>query len=196
MQRGWVSTLCLEYRLDQETFRGAVITTKRYHLAENPASRLSLDMYDQINGLSDLCLGVGERGLGVLAHDEIGKTTEGLLCRIGVNRCERSRMDCFEGIEQRSCLPPQPFAHDDPVRSPAESRLQKIVERDVGLERVGLAFDRQNVWLLDVKLRGVFGDDDVIVLRDEASQNPQEYGLADGRFTTDKQRLSAANWLR
>jgi len=51
------------------------------------------------------------------------------------------------------------FAENDPVRSPAESGLQKVVERDVGLERVGLAFDRQNVRLLDVKLGGVLNDD-------------------------------------
>ncbi len=57
-----------------------------------------------------------------------------------------------EGIEQRACLDSTHFAENNPVRSPAESGLQKVVERDVGLERVGLAFDRQNVRLLDVKL--------------------------------------------
>jgi hypothetical protein len=62
-------------------------------------------------------------------------------------------------------------------RSPAECRLQKVVERDVGLERVGLAFDRQNLRLLDVKLGGIFADYDAILFRNEVSQNPQECGL-------------------
>ena len=80
-------------------------------------------------------------------------------------------------------------------RSPAECRLQKVVERDVGLERVGLAFDRQNLRLLDVKLGGVLDDDDAILFRNEVSQNPQECGLAGTSSTTDEQRLSAANLL-
>jgi hypothetical protein len=79
-------------------------------------------------------------------------------------------------------------------RSPAECRLQKVVERDVGLERVGLAFDRQNLRLLDVKLGGIFADYDAILFRNEVSQNPQECGLAGTSSTTDEQRLSACEF--
>jgi hypothetical protein len=58
-----------------------------------------------------------------------------------------------ERIEQGPGFDSTHFAQDDPVRSPAKSGLQKIVERDVGFERVRLAFNRQNVRLLNVKLR-------------------------------------------
>src|ERR1700677_1291755 len=98
-----------------------------------------------------------------------------------------------EGIEQCSRLDSAHFAQDDPVRSPAESGLQKIVERDVGLERVGLAFDRQNVRFLNVKLRSILNDDDAIPVGNEVSQYPQKCGLAGAGATTNQQRLSAAN---
>src|SRR5437868_3683874 len=100
-----------------------------------------------------------------------------------------------ERIEQGPGFDSTHLAQDDPVRSPAESGLQKVVERDVGFERVGLAFDRQNVRLLDVKLGGVLDDDDAILFRNEVSQYPQECGLAGPSSTADKQRLSAANLL-
>src|SRR5260370_39355302 len=98
-----------------------------------------------------------------------------------------------EGIEQGSCLDSTPFAENDPVWSPAQSGLQKVIERDVGLERVGLAFGRHNVRLLDVKLGGVLDDHDAIVVRNEVSQYPQKRGLAGPRPTTDEQGLSAAD---
>src|SRR5258708_33177299 len=100
-----------------------------------------------------------------------------------------------ERIEQRPGFGSTHFAQDDPVRSPAESRLQKVVKRDVGFECVGLAFNRQNVRLLDVKLGGVLDDDDAILFGNEVSQYPQERGLAGPGSTADKQSLSAANLL-
>src|ERR1700676_632869 len=98
-----------------------------------------------------------------------------------------------EGIEQRARFDSTHFAENDPIRPPAQSGLQKVIERDVGLERVGLAFGRHNVRLLDVKLGGVLNDHDAIVVRNEVSQYPQERGLAGPRSTTDEQRLSAAD---
>jgi hypothetical protein len=130
---------------------------------------LPLDMDDKINGFSDLGFGVGEGGLRVVAHDQIGETAEGFLRRIGMDRRQRTGMAGVEGIEQRSRLDSAHFAENDPVRSPAESGLQKIVERDVGLERIGLAFGGNYVRLLDVKLGGVFDDDDAIVVRNEVA---------------------------
>src|ERR1035441_194728 len=100
-----------------------------------------------------------------------------------------------EGIEQGSCLDSTHFAENDPVGSPAQSGLQKVVERDVGLERIGLAFDSQNVWLLNVKLGGIFDYHDAILLRNEVSQNPQQCRFARAGSTTDKQRLSVADLL-
>src|ERR1700677_2983426 len=100
-----------------------------------------------------------------------------------------------EGIEQGSCLDSTHFAENDPVWSPAQSGLQKVIERDVGLERIGLAFGRHNVRLLDVKFGGIFDDHDAIVIRNEVSQYPQKRGLAGPRATTDEQGLSASDLL-
>jgi len=47
-----------------------------------------------------------------------------------------------EGIEQGARLDSAHFAENDPVRSPAKGGFPKIIERDAGLERVGLAFGR------------------------------------------------------
>ena len=41
---------------------------------------LTLDMDDKIDGFSDLGFGVGERGLRVASHDQIGEAREGFLC--------------------------------------------------------------------------------------------------------------------
>ena len=78
-----------------------------------------------------------------------------------------------EGIEQRSRLDSAHFAKDDPVRSPAESGLQKVVKSDVGLERIGLAFDGENVRLLDLQFRSIFDDDDALMIGNEVGQYPQ-----------------------
>src|SRR5580692_12947575 len=82
----WCGMFHLEYGLDQEAFGIAVVPAKRQNLADDTAARLTFDMNDNINGLSDLGLGVRERRLRVVAHHEIGETAEGFLCGIGVNR--------------------------------------------------------------------------------------------------------------
>src|SRR5579872_814491 len=113
-----------------------------------------------------------------------------------MNRGQRTGMACVEGIEQGPGFDSTHFAQDDPVRSPAESGLQKVVERDVGFEGVGLAFDCQNVRLLDVKLRGIFDDDDSILFGNKISKNPEQRGFSGPGSATDKQCLSSANLLR
>ena len=105
-------------------------------------------------------------------------------------------MACVEGIEQRSGLDSADFTQDDPVWSPAKSGLQQVVERDIGLERISLAFDREYVRLLDVQFGGVLDDDDAILFRNEVSQYPQQRGLAGSGSPTDKQRPSVPNLLR
>jgi hypothetical protein len=76
----------LEYRLDQEAFRVAVVAPKSQDFADDAAARLPLDMDDEINGFSDLGFGVGEGGLGVVPHDQIGETVKSFLRRISVDR--------------------------------------------------------------------------------------------------------------
>jgi hypothetical protein len=88
----------------------------------------------------------------VIAHDQIGEAAEGFLCRVGMNGGQRTGMARVEGIEKRSSLDSAHFAQDDPVRSPPESGLQKVIERDVDFERIALAFDRQDVRLLDMNI--------------------------------------------
>jgi hypothetical protein len=137
------------------------------HFADDAAARLALDMHDKIDGFCNLGFGIGEGRLRVVAHDQIGEAMQGLLRRIGVDRRERSGMAGVEGIEQRARLDSAHFAQDDAVRSPAESGLEKVVESDVGLERIGLAFDGQNVRLLDLQFRSIFDDDDALMIRNE-----------------------------
>ena len=53
------------------------------------------------------------------------------------------------------------------IRSGRQRRadLQEVVERDVGLEGIGLAFRLHNVRLPDLKLGGVLDDNDALLLR-------------------------------
>src|ERR1700681_183201 len=75
--------------------------------------------------------------------------------------------------------------------------FKRVVERDVGLEHVSLAFHRQDVRFLDVNLGGAPDDNnDAILLRNEVSQYSQEHGFAASGPATDEQRLLAANLLR
>ena len=80
-------------------------------------------MHDEIDGFCNLGFGIGEGGLRVVAHDQIGEAMQRLLRRIGMDRRERSGVAGVEGIEQRSRLDSAYFAKDDAVRSPAESGL-------------------------------------------------------------------------
>jgi hypothetical protein len=76
----------------------------------------------------------------VAADYEVGEAVQGLLCRVGVDGGQRAGVAGIEGIEQRARLGSAHFAQDDPIRPPAQSRLQKVIEGDLGLEGIGLAF--------------------------------------------------------
>ena len=78
-----------------------------------------------------------------------------------------------EGIEQGSRLDSADFPKNDAVRSPAEGGLQKVVKRYLGLKRIGLAFRRQNVRLLDLKLGGVLDDNEAILFGNKVGEYPQ-----------------------
>ena len=133
--------------------------------------------------------------MGVAAHHEIGEAMESLFGGIGMDRCQGTGMAGIEGIEQSSRFDSADFAEDDPVRSPAQSRLQKIIERDSGLEGIGLAFDGQNIRLLDAKLRRILDDDDALLLRNRLGQDVEKSRLPAPGSTADKQGLSVANLL-
>ena len=78
-----------------------------------------------------------------------------------------------EGIEQGSRLDSADFPKNDAVRSPAKSGLQKVVKSYLSLERIGLAFRWQNVWLLDLKFGGVLDDNEAILFGNKVGQYPQ-----------------------
>jgi hypothetical protein len=113
----------LEYRLDQEALRITVVSTKGQDFAHNATARLPLDMDDEINGFSDLGLGIGEGGLRVATHDQIGEASKGFLCRVRMNSRKRTRMASIEGIEQRSRLDSAHLAENYPVGSKAKRVL-------------------------------------------------------------------------
>ena len=70
--------LHLEYGLNKEPFGVPVVADHPQHFADDTATRLTLDMDDEIDGFSDLRFDIGECRLGVAAHDEIGEAMEGL----------------------------------------------------------------------------------------------------------------------
>ena len=115
--------LHLEYGFDQEAFRVPVVADHPEHFAYDAAARLTLDMSPKIDGLSDLCFGVGEGGLRMIADNQIGEAMEGLFRGVGMDRGQRSGVAGIEGIEHRSPFDSTDFAEDDPVRTPAQSRL-------------------------------------------------------------------------
>ena len=78
--------LHLENRLYQELFCVPVVSANGQHFAEDAAPWLPLNMDDKINGLPDLGFCVGEGGLRVVAHDQIGEPAERFLRGIRMNR--------------------------------------------------------------------------------------------------------------
>src|ERR1700677_4823485 len=94
-------------------------------------------------------------------------------------------------MEQRPRLDSAHLTKDDPVRSPAESGLEKIVESDVGLERIRLALDGQHVRFLDMQFGGVFDNDDALFLWDRVRQNAEDSGLAGRGSAANEHRLSS-----
>src|SRR5271170_5665647 len=139
----------LEYRFNQEPFCIPVVADHAEDLTDDTTSRLTLDMDNEIDRISDLSLGIYESGLGMASHHQIGEAMESLFGRVGMDRSQRSCVAGIEGVEQRSRLDSADFSENDPVRTPAKCRLQKIVKCDPGLEGIGLAFDSENVRLLD-----------------------------------------------
>src|SRR5208282_4982261 len=111
-----------------EAFGISVVPAKGQDFSEDAARWSTLVMDDEIDRFSDLGLGVGESGLRVIAHNQIGEAMQRLLRRISVDHRERSGMAGVERIEQRARPDSAHFAKDDPVRSPAESGLEKVVE--------------------------------------------------------------------
>src|SRR5580692_9033075 len=102
-------------------------------------------------------------------------------------------MTGIERIEQRPRLDTAHLTKDDPVRSPAESGLEKIVESDVGFERIGLTLDGKHVRLLDMQFGGVFDNDDALFLWDRVRQNAEDSRLSGRGSAADKHGLSVAN---
>ena len=78
-----------------------------------------------IDGLADLRFDVFERGLGVAAENEIGKSAERLCRRIRVDGGERSGVPGVQRIEQGSRLDSADFTQDYPVGPPAERDLKR-----------------------------------------------------------------------
>src|SRR5258708_1039410 len=98
----------------------------------------------------------------MVPHDKIGEAMKRLLGRICMDGSERTGVAGVKRSEERSRLDSAYFAKDDPVRSPGESGLKEIVERDASFEGIRLAFNRQHVRLVDMKLCGIFDDDDAL----------------------------------
>ena len=160
-----------------------------------PAAWLSLNVDDEIDGFPDLGFRVGERRLGVASNDKIGEPMEGLLRGIRMDCCQRTGVAGIEGIKQRPRFDSAHFAQNDSIRSPAQSRLQKIVERDASLERIGLAFNGEYVRLLDPKLGRILDHDDALLLRNRLSKNVEKRCLPGTGSAADKQRLAVRNLL-
>ncbi len=68
----------LKYGINEEAPRVAVVSAKSQHFADGAATRLALDMDNEIDRFSDLRFGVREGRLRMVAHHEIGKAMKGL----------------------------------------------------------------------------------------------------------------------
>ena len=128
-------------QLEVELLGGAIVAIQFENFADDAASGLPFDLDNQIDGLAYLRFDILEGRLGVAAENEIGKAAKRLHSGVRVDGSQRSGVAGVEGIEQRSGFDSAHFTEDDPVRSPTQSGLQEIVERDAGLESIGLAFD-------------------------------------------------------
>ena len=81
-----------------------------------------------------------------------------------MNCRERSGVASVEGIEQRARLDSTHFAENDPVGSEAESvSFNKSSKDTLVLKVLGLAFGCNYVRLPDLKLGGVFDDEDAFI---------------------------------
>ena len=107
--------LHLEYGFDQEAFRVPVVADHPEHFAYDAAARLTLDMSPKIDGLSDLCFGVGEGGLRMIADNQIGEAMEGLFRGVGMDRGQRSGVAVLK--ESSSVRPSIPRTSPRMIRS-------------------------------------------------------------------------------
>jgi hypothetical protein len=103
--------------------RVSVVPDHSQDFANRTPARATLDMDDEIDRPSNLRFDVGENRLGVVSHDQIGETVEGLFGGIRMDRCQRTCVARVEGIKQRPRLNSAYFTQNDPIRSPAQSRL-------------------------------------------------------------------------
>src|SRR5580704_11075842 len=104
-----------------------------------------------------------------------------------MDRGQRSSVAGIEGIEQRSRFDSADFAEDDAVRTPAQSRLQEIVKRDASLEGIGLAFDGQNIRLLDAKLGCILDHNDALTIWDRLRHDIEKGRLSTPGPTADEE---------
>ena len=172
-----------------------VVSDHSQDFANRTPARPTLNMDDEIDRLPNLRFDVGESCLGMVSHDQIGETMEGLFGRIRMDRCQRTGVARVEGIKQGPRFDSAYFTQNNPIRSPAQSRLQKIVEGDSSLERVCLAFNGEYVRLLDPQFGRIFDDDDALLLRNRLSENVEKRSLPGTSSTADKQSLAVRNLL-
>ena len=68
-----------------ESLRGPVVALQSEHFADDAPAWLALDMDDEVNRFSDLGFYIGDGGLSVRTHDEIGEAGESLGRRVGMD---------------------------------------------------------------------------------------------------------------
>src|SRR6185312_17073628 len=105
-------------------------------------------------------------------------------------------MPGVQGIEQRARLDSTYFAYNDPVGSPTESGLQQVIERDVRLERIRLAFDSEDVRLLDMQLGRIFDHNDSLFDRNRIRKDAEQGRFPCTRSATNEERLPGRNLSR
>ena len=71
--REWIRFV---HRLAMEALFGPVVAVQSEHFADDAAARKPLDMDDEIDRFADLRFHIGECGLRVAAHDQIGEAGE------------------------------------------------------------------------------------------------------------------------
>jgi hypothetical protein len=150
-------------------------------------------MDNEIDCFSDLRLGVREGRLRMVAHHKIRETMEGLFRRVRVDGGERAGVARIKGIEQRARLDSAYLTEDDSIRPPAESRLQKVIEGDAGFECIRLAFDREDVRLLDVQFCRILNNHDALIVGDGIGEDAQQRRLAGPCSTADEQRIATVD---
>ena len=108
---------------------------------------LTLDMDDKIDGFSDLSFGIGERALRVAAHDEIGEAVRAFSAELAwIVASEPAWPVLKESSSVRASIP---RTSPRMIRSGLQAEsvtFNKVVERHLGLESIGLAFRPQTMF--------------------------------------------------